>query len=330
MQTNNRNHLIDLLRIIAASYVVIFHLNPEVKNTTNWYLLFCSYGRLGVPVFFVISGYCILIALEHTKKPAEFMIRRLFRIFPPYWFSLVVTCAIILVYKISTGTNSVAVIPKSISAMAATLVLLTTPVTKIMVINWVYWTLSYEIFFYTIIFFCSFFKKQYFTLALIGITLLSVILPIPQIGPLFFLKFWPLFALGMVIYKFTHHQPGLKWYNLALLATTLLAFYTTAQTIPYIAACSVASILIIIDHFRPFKKNMISKYGDVSYSLYLIHIPLGSYVLGIFQNRAIIEQNIILNIAIDFSMLIILIALSGLMHKYIEIPSINYGKRLSR
>lgn len=330
MQTENRNHLIDLLRIMAASWVVLFHLNLTGKSTYNWYLFVCSYGYLGVPVFFLVSGYCILIALQHAKTPGEFIIRRLFRIFPPYWFSLVITCAVILFYKISSGTNSAATLPKSIPAIGATLALLTVPVTKTAPINWVYWTLPFEVFFYLVTFACSFFKKQYFTLAIIGITLLSAFFPILKSGPLFFLKFWPLFALGMVLYKLRYDQYGQKWYNLSLLTITLLSFYTTKQNQPYIIASLVTTAIVIIDHFKPLKNNLISKYGDVSYSLYLIHVPLGIYFWSLMQKREIIEHHLILNIVTDFSLLIILIFLSGLMHKYVEIPSINYGKKVSR
>ena len=330
MQTNNRNHLIDLLRILAASWVVIFHLNLSGKPTRNWYLFICSYGYLGVPVFFLVSGYCILIALQHAKKPAEFIIRRLFRIFPPYWFSLMITCMAILFYKISTGTNAAATLPKSIAEIAATFALLTTPVTKIATINWVYWTLPFEVFFYLVTYACSFFKKQYFSLAIICITLLSVFLPIPKSGPLFFLAFWPLFTLGIVLYKFTHDPAGQKWYNLGLFAVTLLGFYTTKQNQPYIITCSVTVALIIINHFKPLKNNVMSKYGDVSYSLYLIHVPLAVYLGSLIQKREVIENQIILNIVTDFSLMVILIYLSGIMHKYVEIPSINYGKKLSR
>lgn len=327
MQTNNRNHLIDLLRIIAASVVVVFHFNQPIKHIDNWYRNFCKFGYLGVPIFFIISGYCILIALQHSKKPSEFIIRRFFRIFPPYWFSLAVTCVIILLLKIIIGVNSAATLPKSISGVAATICLLTTPVTKTPIINWVYWTLPYEVFFYLVIFVCSFFKKQYFTIAIIIITLSGAILPIPESGTFFFLKFWPLFALGMALYKL-RHDPEQKWFNAGLLVVSIFGFYATKQTPPYIAACLFTAVLIIIDHFKPLKNNFISKYGDVSYSLYLIHVPLGIYAMGFIKRYDVIQQNIVLNLTADFSLLILLIYLSGLMHKYVEMPSIKYGKRL--
>src|SRR5262249_54371182 len=47
---------------------------------------------LGVPLFFVISGYCISATVDAAQRkghgPTQYFIRRLRRIFPPYWIFL--------------------------------------------------------------------------------------------------------------------------------------------------------------------------------------------------------------------------------------------------
>jgi len=328
MQPDKRNHMIDLLRILAASWVVFFHLNQPIKPIDNWYRDFCKYGHLGVPIFFIISGYCILIALHHAKKPAEFMVRRFFRIFPPYWFSLVITVVIVLLLKLITHVNSSAVIPKNITGIIATIALSTSPITAVKTINWVYWTLSCEVLFYLAVFACAFFKKQYFVIALIAVTLLSIVLPQFESGPLFFLKLWPLFSLGVAIYQLLH-QPAYKWFNIALLAFTAVDFYATHQSFIYIVLCLITGGLIVINHFKPLKNNLVSRYGDVSYSLYLIHVPIGIYLFGHLKTT-VIQTNVTLNILFDVVILIFLVFLSKLMHRYVELPTIRYGKRFVR
>jgi peptidoglycan/LPS O-acetylase OafA/YrhL len=88
---------IDFLRGIAALCVVIHHAGDGAsfgsKNTTIQHVnhLF-SYGSLGVPLFFVISGFCI-----HRRKAEQlankietpisfkkYWIRRFFRLYPAY------------------------------------------------------------------------------------------------------------------------------------------------------------------------------------------------------------------------------------------------------
>jgi peptidoglycan/LPS O-acetylase OafA/YrhL len=50
------------------------------------------YGNLGVPMFFVISGYCIAAtaqsALERRTPLGTYFWRRFRRIYPPYWIML--------------------------------------------------------------------------------------------------------------------------------------------------------------------------------------------------------------------------------------------------
>lgn len=329
MQAQKRNHLVDLLRIFAALWVVLFHFTYVTKNTDNWYYAFCRYGHVGVPMFFVISGYCILIAFHHAKTPSEFILRRFLRIFPPYWFSLVLVLATILILKLTVGENSIIIFPKSLAGIAATLILFTKPVTDIPVINWVYWTLSFEVFFYVVIYICSFFKKQYFTIALLAVTLLSIILPVYKSGPLFFLGSWPLFSLGIAVYQLLHYSGRQKWFSVILLVFSVAGFYTTHQSFLYLAACGITALLIVANHFMPLKDNFFSRLGDASYSLYLIHIPLSVYPFLMLKVPAI-KDNLVYCIPVDLILLILLIILSRLMHKYIEMPAINYGKRFSK
>ena len=56
-------------------------------------LSICWIGWIGVPLFFVISGYCIAASVDNEVRKchsgfASFMYRRFRRIFPPYWFAL--------------------------------------------------------------------------------------------------------------------------------------------------------------------------------------------------------------------------------------------------
>jgi peptidoglycan/LPS O-acetylase OafA/YrhL len=55
----------------------------------------CTQGHAGVPIFFVISGYCIAASAEAVRGgsygPGRFFLRRFHRIYPPYWILLALT-----------------------------------------------------------------------------------------------------------------------------------------------------------------------------------------------------------------------------------------------
>lgn len=92
---------VDQLRGIAALAVVVCHASVSAyKDAPNfdggpwpWLALTLGFGYLGVPLFFVISGFCIhlpqaraLASGEAAPAPAwrRFFARRFWRLYPPY------------------------------------------------------------------------------------------------------------------------------------------------------------------------------------------------------------------------------------------------------
>lgn len=88
---------IDSLRGISALIVLILHLwldikalipNSFFKNAANLLIFgFTDFGKIGVVIFFFISGYLIPISLLN-KKTKDFLIGRFLRLYPAYWFSI--------------------------------------------------------------------------------------------------------------------------------------------------------------------------------------------------------------------------------------------------
>jgi peptidoglycan/LPS O-acetylase OafA/YrhL len=100
---------LDFWRGVACLLVVVFHSsyyvteNPATVHThTSTRLIFfaISRGHVGVPIFFVISGYCITAACDigwrKQHRASQFFLRRFRRIFPPFWiFTVLVVVAYI-------------------------------------------------------------------------------------------------------------------------------------------------------------------------------------------------------------------------------------------
>lgn len=55
-----------------------------------------KYGFLGVEIFFVISGFVILLSAE-GRSPSYFAASRLSRLFPAYWASVLLTTFLLVV-----------------------------------------------------------------------------------------------------------------------------------------------------------------------------------------------------------------------------------------
>lgn len=91
---------IDALRAIAALLVVWLHVSEtyvqlDASGRVGGYWLYdiaksIDAGRIGVVVFFLISGFVIPFSIrpDRTAPVGTFLIKRAFRIYPAYWLSV--------------------------------------------------------------------------------------------------------------------------------------------------------------------------------------------------------------------------------------------------
>jgi peptidoglycan/LPS O-acetylase OafA/YrhL len=103
---------LDLLRFVAALAVVLFHFTgfgggggwpdpsremfPALGEVTR-------YGYLGVDLFFMISGFVILMSVW-GRTAGEFGISRIVRLMPAYWAAVLLGLAIYLATGLGKGT----------------------------------------------------------------------------------------------------------------------------------------------------------------------------------------------------------------------------------
>lgn len=92
------------MRLIAALGVLLFHytgqeLDPRVWHGSNKTLLphvheIGRYTWMGVELFFLISGFVICMSCW-GKRPRDFFISRVIRLYPAYWFCVLLTAAVV-------------------------------------------------------------------------------------------------------------------------------------------------------------------------------------------------------------------------------------------
>lgn len=328
-----RNYTIDLLRFLAAFGVALFHFNESIPYIDNWYRNLIKMGNVGVPVFFVISGYCILLTASRSKNAMDFLTRRLFRIMPTYWLSLIIVLVVVIAQKLITGYNSLTLLPKDFISISTVLTLLTDPFSKVPTINWVYWSLTYELFFYLVITISLYFSKHFRLPFLLLISFLALVIPVVPHGPLFFLQHWPTFALGLGVFLLYNKQDSkYEILGILLIAISLASItknFLLSGQIAYSLAALIGTLLIILSHHIRLKNNLSSKLGDYSYAVYLIHVPVGVYLIGALKTQNI-QKNILLNVIFDLLTYAIVSCISFLIFKFIESPIIQKGKLISK
>ena len=133
---------LDLLRFFAAFSVVFYHYiaRPEA-SAFQAFADIAKFGYLGVPIFFMISGYVISLSAAN-RSAYQFAVSRVVRLYPALWFGVFFTAGSL--YFLSGQSFSVADISTNLTLLNDYL--------GIPNIDGVYWTLQAELKFYACVF----------------------------------------------------------------------------------------------------------------------------------------------------------------------------------
>src|SRR5882672_9968995 len=147
--SSERLQELDVLRGLAALSVVCYHYTTryiEYFAPPEPTLFDFPWGQYGIQFFFIISGFVILMTLEKTQRPLDFVVSRFSRLYPAYWAACILTFTLVKLFPLH--------IPgREISFMDAL-------INMSMLQNWfdiknvdpVYWTLAVELSFYVAMF----------------------------------------------------------------------------------------------------------------------------------------------------------------------------------
>ncbi len=145
----DRVNELDLLRFCAALSVVFYHYAFRGYAADHLTIMpyplltrFAKYGNVGVSLFFMISGYVILMtAAEGSLK--KFVVSRMIRLYPAFW----ICCTATFLVAIAIGGE------KYFTTASQYLVNLTmlSEFFNVQPVDWAYWSLFVEIKFYLLI-----------------------------------------------------------------------------------------------------------------------------------------------------------------------------------
>jgi peptidoglycan/LPS O-acetylase OafA/YrhL len=308
---------LDILRGVAILAVMLLHFTEGGRKAKDpllharlWPVL--QHGYLGVQLFFVISGYCIAAAVYalHGRERAlsTFLYRRARRIFPPYWWSILVTVTLGLVTVGLLRRSWSDVFPQAAWEWGANVLLLQGPVGA-RDVNLVYWSLSIEFQFYLVMV-LSLLAPRWTEAWLLGVSVLTCGLlatrPFPLWGTVF--AYWLEFTCGIAAFYWItrrHHWPATPWLLLGCVAWAAgwqWAHYPVAIAesgrveLPLkLAFCAAwTPLLVVIQRHDVWLSGLrglgwLHWMGLASYSLYLTHVPLGSRVFNLAERLGLLH-----------------------------------------
>ncbi len=266
--------VINSLRGLASVMVCLHHLicMPIGFFDHSSYIFKTAFeGSLGVQIFFVITGVVIPIALINGKYNysffGKFILKRIVRIEPPYLLSLILIL-IFLLFKQHFFSKNADPLP-SIKNLLLHIGYIIPFVKGEGWLNPVFWTLAVEFQFYLII-------SLIFPLLVINKIYGRIIAYCLLSGAaILFSSMWWLspswltvFLIGIIYINWRSNIVGLLEFWTVLLISICLTFFLHNTTVTITSVCTLA----IIHFFSNYQSKMGNFFGDISYSLYLIHM----------------------------------------------------------
>lgn len=330
---------IDLLRFIAAISVVFFHYAfrgsaaDSLSQLSYPTLVPASrYGFLGVQLFFMISGFVILMTAFNGSTLSKFLISRFTRLYPAFWTCCTLTFLVIICLGAPAHTANLFQYFVNLTMLAGFV--------GVPSIDGAYWSLYVEIRFYALIALLLVFRKihfiQYFLAAWLGLSIFQEIMPIAILRKLFITEFSVYFIGGAVCYLIYSKGATIGRYALVsasfVLAqiqahTASLAFDRYYQVIssPLVTSIIITTIfgtMMLVAHKKTgfIGKGNYVLLGSITYPLYLLHQNIGYILFNLTFD--------ILNVHILFwGMILLMILLAYFVYKYIESPMSSYLRR---
>ena len=337
-----RLYHIDLLRFLAALYVLFFHYCFRGYSKDNLTTLqfasieeFSKYGYLGVDLFFIISGFVILMSALNSDI-TRFMISRFSRLYPAYWVCVLLTATVLLIWGVPAQKPSVSQIAFNMTMFHGFF--------GIPHVDGVYWSLIIELKFYIIIGLVLLFRAikyiKLFALLLLCIAIMQLIFPFKDVSfpirLLYFITFpkWSsYFVAGM--FFFLLYKEGFKWkYLLVITMCYLTSLVYAFEKVDYLIAAygqefSYVTVALFISSFyalfylisleklKVINKKYFLTLGALTYPLYLIHQNIGYIIIN--NLASYLNKWVLLALSITLMLL-----LSHFIHKIIEKPLGTY------
>lgn len=88
---------LNLIRIIAALQVFFGHMVEHLELPVNATLFHATYFLRGVPIFFVISGFCMWFSIGRSKSYGQYLMKRFWRIYPELWVAVIVEILVMVI-----------------------------------------------------------------------------------------------------------------------------------------------------------------------------------------------------------------------------------------
>lgn len=349
----------DALRGLAALAVILPHSGgffialAPVSALAEILVRSGPWGARGVDVFFAISGF--VIAANLTGEPlgfrrvAQFISLRTIRLTPPYWAGILLACGF-LALRAHLGSHAID-LPDASAVLWNALYL--QKLVGAREINVVFWTLAIELQFYGV--FAIFLAlcqrlgrvgriRPSWALGLPALLLFTLSVQVSQQAAPGAWSAWLLpygfqFLLGSLAWwTLRGPLPAASWWVAGLVLGVFTILFPGAPIarlwIPFLTGLSFFAFGRWDWLERHPRSPALAAMGRISYSLYLVHVPILAVFLGLqvrLENRgAGLPGGILSPLGIFLAAVLTCLVAAWAFNRWIEMPSIALARELGR
>ena len=277
-ETIERKYLpnLDFLRVVAAYFVMLYHLNWEGNDVFSTTF---SYGYLGVYVFFCISGFITPLSMHWSgyqlKLWKKFLISRFFRLYPAFavialFEILLYTCGGFMGYSYRLDQFTAVQIISNFTWTA-----------EFLEQDWIiaiFWTLAIEAQFIILMLIVYPLFKSFNNLPVVIAEALRILPVLIFIGVNCYLgrgdtifNYGAVFGMGMLVYLYYTKFISVPFLLGGLSFAAWVNFQKVSEYQTYVAT----TVALLIAFLPDINSRMIKYFGKFTYSFFLIHLTFG-------------------------------------------------------
>ncbi len=321
--TANNIPVLEGLRAFATLSVCLYHF---VCTTTGFVsnslvLDFFSFGKYGVQMFFVVSGFIIPWSMYKAgytiSRILTFLKKRFIRLEPPYIVSICILLIVIIARQLILKNNDQDFTWPQVFLHIGYLIPF---FDQYKWLNQVYWTLAIEFQYYLMM--AVLFPFLIHQNRVVTYVTLTSLVSLSLVVKGNYLPHWLIiFLIGITLFLFVIKKINkYEFLFLESLLVVLGVFHYGINPIVF----SIIPVIIILKwnqlEFRP-----INALGKISYSVYLIHPIIGASVINVLSHH--VHSPLLKATLILFGTLVTLFS-SYIMYRFVEKPSKKWSSNL--
>lgn len=343
-----RIDVLDGFRAIGVLLVMGFHYGPRWSHpwTSQHVLPYGDmlsgivpflYGRSHACMFFILSGFVILLTLERCTNVLDFFRKRVARLQPTLLLCATITTAMTYAFAPHEWIQGPVSFVLSVLMIDPHIVQPLLPHMKLGWVDGAYWTLAVEARFYILVAILFLLGKKAFLPVWLGLTVVAFLLGWPHIARLPELSwprmilmptYTPYFTIGICLFEVYRAKawrllPTIGFVGATAMVLVNALWWTRFAFEPAIGraivnACWItAFVLFAIESplVRPLGWRPLTVLGGAGYSLFLLHEAAGAALMRPFDALGVWPPLILVISVLS------MIALSLAIHRWFEEPA---------